>query len=85
MKRVSRCRTVLTHLFISWVMVNIVLIFVLYFSFHFIPWYVVGSMMLFTLGLKIMQYDLWKVYHDRFRESHRTRATDHERNNNSSV
>ena len=76
MKRVSRCRTVMTHLIISWVMVNTVLVFVLYFSFHFIPWNIVGSMALFTLGIKVMQYDLWKVYHDRFQTEYRTRSTD---------
>jgi len=66
LKRVSRCRTVITHLIVSWLLTNMALAFVLYMSCTKVE--VIASMALFTLGLKVMQYDLWKIRHDKYKK-----------------
>jgi hypothetical protein len=70
LKRVSRCRTVITHLFVSWVLTNLALVFVLYMTascFDHTEWESIAAMVMFTGGLKIMQYDLWKIRHDKYK------------------
>jgi len=63
----SRCRVVIWHLVINWFTYNIMLFVVLYntsSSFDYTERGAMLAMGIVTVGLGIMQYDIWKGRHD---------------------
>lgn len=62
----SRCRVVIWHLVINWFTYNIMLGVVLYNTsscFDRTEYATMSAMAIVTIGLGVMQYDIWKARH----------------------
>jgi hypothetical protein len=83
-RRGSRCRMVIWHLVINWLTYNLTLYIILKNTaqcFDNTEYATLAAMGIVTLGLGVMQYDIWKTRHDTsakidFLKVHRRRKGD---------
>jgi len=65
--RGSRCKMVIGHLMINWLSYNLALFVVLWNTsscFDHTEYAAITAMAILTLGLGVMQYDIWKARYD---------------------
>ena len=69
MKPFSRCKAVMIHLAINLLTYNICLFVVLKntaTNFDYTEWSTLASMLMVSCALAVLQYDIWKIRHDRY-------------------